>query len=182
MTTESTNARWLTESLDALTLDVQHSTTRPLVQKFIEMGIPILKRFKSGFLAETGDIVVCLLIHVLDDELKVQVCNIDDQGQLQARLETQSNVQSYALIQSFVQSFPHAVLTTSTRKPLCLFFKHEAKEDQKKRKPNKREEAAPEELNSLGTFQGYMSFDTFARIVKTQTDQNSANKITVAVP
>lgn len=164
-------SRWLTESVEQLA-DYK-SSDEMLLNKFLEMGLPVLKRCKSGFLAEMGDIMTCLLVHVEDGKdsahgLRVEVCHIDENGQLQARLEVLEDFAA-RVVKSYLNEYPSAVLTTSNRKPLCLFAK---KIDRTETKTSKEAE-----MNSLGTFSGYMSFLTFKRIVSDQS-----NKITVAVP
>lgn len=168
MTQPST--RWMTESAEMLGGEFK-SIDMPLLDKFVEMGIPVLKRYKSGFLAEMGDILTCLLIHVEDSgNLKVQVCHIDDEGQLKSRTEAVGN-HALNVVKAFVKDFPEAVLTTSARKPLCLFAQKSTTDTEK------TTTTKDSDLHSMGMFKGYMSFLTFKHIVSDQSQ-----KITVAVP
>ena len=158
--------RWL-KMTEADLAAREEKSLDPLVGKFLEMGLPVLKRFKSGFLAEMGDIQMCLLVHVEDTgEVKVQLCRLDDEGQLTEYL-TLTGAPAQRTIQFFVQDFPAAVLTTSTRKPLCLFAKPQAA----------TAEGPTPDTQSLGLFQGYMDFVTFQRIVN-----DHSQKVSVAVP
>jgi hypothetical protein len=169
-------SRWLTESLEKLA--EYKSSDEMLLNKFLEMGLPVLKKCKSGFIAEMGDIVTCLLVHIDDSKdstqysLRVEICNIDDTGQLQSRVKANGDLAAQ-VIKSYLNEYPSAVMTTSGRKPLCLFSK---KIDRSETKTGK-ETGKETEMNSLGIFSGYMSFLTFKRIVSDQS-----NKITVAVP
>ena len=170
--------RWMTDSAERLGGEFK-SANMALLDKFVEMGIPVLKRYKSGFLAETGDILTCLLIHVEDSGgLRVQVCHIDDYGQLQSRTETVGGKASN-VVKAFVMDFPEAVLTTSAQKPLCLFAKKSTPDTSKSEESSDPADLSlgDPNLHSLGMFQGYMSFMTFQRIVSDQSQ-----KITVAVP
>jgi len=173
--------RWMVDSAERLGGEFK-SANMSLLDKFVEMGIPVLKRYKSGFLAEMGDILTCLLIHVEDGGgLRVQVCHIDDHGQLQSRTETVGEKASN-VVKAFVMDFPEAVLTTSAQKPLCLFAKKSTPDTSKSEESSDSADRRgyPLEdpnLHSLGMFQGYMSFMTFQRIVSDQSQ-----KITVAVP
>ena len=167
----SKSARWLTKS----ETDLLPHTHSPLLDKFIEMGIPVLKRFKSGFLAEMGDIEVCLLIHIESDGyLKTQVCHIDENGQLKDRI-TANGINATQLVKSFIMDFPDAVLTTSSRKPLCLFSSSSSAFVAQETKTQSPDEEQPS--RSLGTFQGYMNFTTFQSIIK-----DHSKTVSVAVP
>ena len=144
-----------------------------LIGKFIEMGVPVLKKFKSGFLADIGDIQFCLLLHFeTNKELKVQLCALDDGGQLVDRL-TLTGDQAVKMVKMFVADFPNAVLTTSERKPLCLFAVPSSSGDV----DVKKQAADGEDVSLLGVFQGYMNFATFQRIIS-----DKSKKISVAVP
>lgn len=160
--------RWLNETIENLQSYKSSKADEVLYDRFIDLGLPVLRKYKSGFLAEMGDILVCLLIHVMENsDVRVEVCNIDDQGELKSRLEA-TGQQAIEVIKSFLCDFPSSVLTTSERKALCLFSQK-----------NTPEEKAVNEkdLKTIGFYQGYMSFVTFKRIVS-----NKDTKITVAVP
>lgn len=166
--------RWLTGSETEL---LAHVNAKYL-DKFIEMGIPILKRFKSGFLAEMGDIEVCLLIHIESDgNFKTQVCHIDENGQLKDRI-TANGINATQLVKSFIMDFPDATLTTSSRKPLCLFASSSSAFTTHETKTLDKQESQPQsQSRSLGTFQGYMNFTTFQSII-----QDHSKTVSVAVP
>jgi len=157
-------SRWLTDAADTLGFKV---ASIPLLDRFVDLGLPVLKKFKSGFVAEPGDILFCLLLHVEDDGgLRTQVCHLDDTGQMQARVEA-TGALALSVLKAFLQDFPAAVLTTAQYKPLCLFAQ-----------PTDGSASPPADgFRRLGLFQGYMSWETFQRVVATH-----AHQITVAVP
>lgn len=155
-------SHWLTDNADAL---VEVKGDGASLEKFLEMSTPVLERYKSGFVACMGDIEVCLCVHVEKKELRVQVCHIDAEGQLLCRLE-ETGQRARQMLKSFILDFPEAVITTSLRKPLCLFSQPIV--------------ASVEKSNSLGTFQGYMSFRSFTQIMQHAT--TGSHKVVVAVP
>jgi hypothetical protein len=160
--------KWLNESSETLQVYKADKADNVLYDRFIDLGLPVLRKYKSGFLAEMGDIQVCLLIHVLDNaDVRVEVCNIDDQGELKSRLDV-SGQSAINMIKSFVCDFPSSVLTTSERKPLCLFSQKNTPEEKS---------IVEKDLKTIGFYQGFMSFLTLKHIVS-----NKDNKITVAVP
>jgi hypothetical protein len=145
---------WLTKTMDELLNNHQdHLKNTRYIENFIQMGIPILKKYKSGFLACMGDIQVCLLIDIEDNNnTNVKICQINGQGELISRLETTNPTHSKTLIKSFIIDFPEATLITSTQKPLYLFTQN-------------------------GIFAGYMNLKTLTQLLSTTTE-----KILVGVP
>lgn len=169
------NEKWLNFSTSDLIKTRENSTLAPrdekFLDKFLDLSLPVLKKFKSGFVAEMGDIQVCLLIHLEDNGLiKVEVCSITDEGELKSRIEEKEG-KAVQLVKSFITDFPTAVMTTSNRKPLCLFMKKETDTMQTSGFKSGSNEG------SLGFFAGYMNWETFKGIISKDT-----NKITVAVP
>jgi hypothetical protein len=178
MSTSKKTEKWLNLSVN----DIIYESKFPrdgrdgkFLEKFLEMGIPVLKKYKSGFMGETGDIQVCLLIHLEeDDNLKTEICHINDEGELKSRINCLRS-DAINVIKAFSWEFPEAVFTTPSRKPLCLFTN---KKDNLYKK-NALSSAAPDPKIqiSMGMFVGYMNFKTFKQILSVDT-----NQITVAVP
>ena len=132
----------------------------------------MMKKYKSGFIAEMEDIQFCLMVHVLDqDELETQVCCINDQGELLARI-TERGPKATNLIKCFIFDYPEAIVTTSKRQPLCVF----ADKDEKLKKSNNKINMKKQE-GSFGMFMGYMNLTTVKNILSIDK-----NKITVAIP
>ena len=125
-TSDASNAvvqKWLSKTdVSDLTITKPSSDhQRMLLGKYMSMIYPVVEKIKSAFVGETGDIQVCLVVNLEDNkEISVQICHIDDEGQLKQRIEAKTP-DSLQIIQSFVLDFPGAVFTTSTRKPACFF-------------------------------------------------------------
>jgi hypothetical protein len=117
---QTKNERWMSLSSEQLLRTTSSPEEKNKLDKFLNLGIPVLRKIKSGFVADDGDIQVCLLIHHTDEGLKVEVCHINDEGELFARL-VEHGQQATRLLQTFTLDFPAAVWTTSQRKPLCFF-------------------------------------------------------------
>lgn len=150
--------------------------TTPALARFFDLALPVLKRYKSCFLADTGDILMCLLIHGdntttsntgNDPSLRVELCRLDDTGQLQEYARVEGGL-ALATLKRFVTDFPQAVLTTSARQPLCLFASN---------RPSSKAGPESEEPRSLGLFQGYLTWHNFQGIL-----QQGFKGINVAVP
>ena len=150
-----------------------HSNPKILstVNYLIQLSTPVLKKTKSGFIAETGDIQSCLLVHFNDsgpesstNQIKVEVCHIDDDGQLVAKLtETEEN--ALQLIRSFLIDFPDSVITTQNRKPIILFTSRTNDEDNNA------------DTTVIGKPLGYLTLTNMRKII-----ESDYNKITVGVP
>ena len=133
---------------------------------FMDLGFSVLKHHKSGFLSEIGEIEICLLIHISDDEkqeLRCEICSINEQDKLFSKNQIFGN-DAYRIIQLFLYHFPKSLFSTGERRPLCIFSKQDNDNDKTK----------------LGTFLGYMSFDVFQKCYQTNT--NAKKKLHILVP
>lgn len=165
--------RWMHHSSQQLISHLNTPKTK-LAEKFLKAGLPILKKYKSGFIAEMEDIQCCLLIHLEDNgEVKAEVCELDENGSLKARITTSGNEAS-ELIKSFVIDFPNAVMTTSQRRPLGLFSKSKADEITNEVIQKQTGTSVDE---TLGCWQGYFCLKSFENALQEETGH-----IYVAVP
>jgi len=163
----SINDKWLKGSLDQL-IPINFKDMK-LIERFIELGTPVLKKCKSGFLADTGDIQFCLLIHLEDDgRFQTEVCVLGDDGELVPRIK-EENQAAINIIKSFIIDHPNAVLTTQERKPLCIF-------SSKNESLKEKSDAA---MGGSGIFVGYMTFNIFKKAV---SNPQNVSKLIVAVP
>ena len=165
------SSHWVGESLESLLSKAQKVPRHVQFKSFLELGLPVLRRYRSGFLAEMIDIEVCLLMH-LDAEqspLRLEVCCVNETGHLDARIEVHGE-NAEELLHLFVHDFPEAVMLTAQRKPLCLF--------------RSRSGGLPVEPQSdtkvMGEFMGFLSFTSFTNAVKTNLEKGL--QLTVAVP
>lgn len=219
--------KWLTWNQEQLLSSCSFSEKDlRLLQKFCQMGLPVLKTIKSGYVAEMGDIEFCLLIHVgsvkstndsynpshascslealhnnqspspspspssEDQTLIVQVCHIDNEGQLVVRLES-SGQPAQQLLNLFLIEFPDAVWTSSQRKPLCFFLDQSDKKtvpspakSSKSAKSAKSSKSSPSTVMDQGSLKGYVSYRLFQKIMtETATAKNQqGSKLVVFVP
>jgi len=151
---------WITKDESELGTYNVEEQEHEILDKFITMGIPALAKFQSGYVAEPGDIEVCLLIQIEKDyEVVVHVCNLDDHDQLKERITVQGPHAS-AILKAFMTEFPNAVFTTAEFKTLCLFTEI----DRSKK---------------IQHFEGPMNYTTFSRIVR--ENMNKPKHIVVAV-
>ncbi len=144
---ETIDNNWLTMDESELGTYNVNKQDNDSLDKFITMSIPALNKFHSGFMAEPGDIKVCLSIQIEKDyELVIHICDLDDNGYLRERI-TVRGPQATAILKAFVTDYPDSVLTTSQFKTLYLF----TQSDNHKKSQN---------------LEGPMNFKTFRRILK----------------
>ena len=190
------NTRWLSLDTDQLIQTSLTSEDKKKLNQFLNLGIPVLQKIKSGFVADVGDIQVCLLVHYISvpfrneekktednsltinpSGLQVEVCHINDAGELMARLNEQGD-KAIQLLQCFSFDFPEAVWTTSQRKPLCFFT--QMKEQKQELETNHFQKSSEDgDINVLGRFSNYVSFAEFNKIMKSS---QKMEKISVMVP
>jgi hypothetical protein len=176
------NQRWLTCDAAELTQNNTNRHDRRTIHKFLSLGVPVLQKVKSAFIAEEGDIQVCLLVH--DEEvgptknaaeqkslLRVDVCHITEDGQLEARLSVNGEA-GQQLLEAFTFDFPGAVWTSQQRNPFCFFT------NPKKIKALETLQSATQNIDMLGTYVGYVSYGKFLEIIR----KNDIDKISVLVP
>jgi hypothetical protein len=153
--------QWLSEDVYTLTsrnIDKQS----PLIDKYITMGIPALGQYQGGFLAEMGDIQVCLNIQIQkNNEISVSVCGLNDSGQMETRYIV-SGDPATVLIKAFITDFPEAVLTTPQLKPFVLML-------------------ADPKTKVSGEILGPMTFRTFSKILADTSIQQQNKHIIVAI-
>lgn len=174
------NEKWLTLTTDEilelfdnkLQSSIHQNDIDSVLKTFLRLSTPILKQYKSGFIAEMEDIQFCLMVHVLDqDEIETQVCCINDQGELLARI-TERGLKATNLIKCYIFDYPEAIVTTAKRQPLCVFADKDDKLKKSNNKINMQKQAG-----SFGMFMGYMNLQTVKTILSIDK-----NKITVAIP
>ena len=155
------SSQWLTQDVYALS---SHNIKKqsPFIDKYITMGIPALGKFQSGFLAETGDIQVCLNIDInKNNEISASVCCLNDSGQMETRFIV-SGDPATLLIKAFITDFPDAVLTTPQFKPFVLMFMDPT-------------------TKVAGTVLGPMTLTVFSQILTDSNNQQQNKHIIVAV-
>lgn len=163
------NEKWLKGSLDQILQTKMNDQNLKIIERFLDLGTPVLKKCKSGFLADTGDIQFCLLIHLEDDgQFQTELCVLGDDGELVPRIK-EDNQKAITMIKSFIMDHPDAVLTTQERKPLCIFSSQ---------KESLKEKSDPA-VGGSGLFIGYMTLNTFKKAL--HNIQNTS-KLIVAVP
>jgi hypothetical protein len=198
------NERWLSLDTEQLISSVFTAEEKKKLDQFLNLGIPVLQKIKSGFVADVGDIQVCLLIHYVSlpfaaveekksnnssfdsSGFKVEVCHINEEGELLSRIKEQGD-KAVQLLQSFTLDFPEAVWTTSQRKPLCFFTQMKEQKQQvqsqyfQKGMENSDNDGGGENnsLNVLGRFSDYVSYAEFNKIMKSS---QKIEKVSVMVP
>lgn len=159
---------WLTDSVDDLI--TRHASTvasvEPVLSKFLELGLPILKKLKSIFVAEMGDIQTFLLVHSDSATLKIELCMLDDNGSPTPRISEVGDT-AQLILKSYVACYPQAVFTTQQRKPMCLFVS----------KNGDNSATKSDDKKSLGQLVGPMNFETFKHHFSRES-----TSLTVAVP
>lgn len=135
----------------------EDSKRKESAEQFCQAGTPALFKTHTGYVAEMGDIQVCLCMSLnsTSGEVSGEVCQLDPAtGEMKVRM-TKKGDDANILFQAFVMDFPKAVLTTEDMKPLCLF----------KGKGKGR------------MFVGYLSFDEFLK-----TKRSGVRELSIGVP
>ena len=150
--------KWLTQDFSSIVVHVSEDAKRKEnAIQFCQAGTPALFKTHTGFVAEMGDIQVCLSmsLNATNGEVTGSVCQLNPEtGEMTTRMEKKGD-DANLVFQAFVMDFPKAVLTTEDMKPLCLF----------KGKGKGR------------MFVGYLSFEEFLK-----TKRSGVKELSIGVP
>lgn len=115
--------KWLNAGFHELTDGITENKSVFTAEKMCQIGIPALFKSHEGYVAETGDIAVCLKMSIepYTGKISGSVCVLDmETGELKERL-TEEEDKAKTLFKAFVLDFPQAVLTNGEMQPLYLF-------------------------------------------------------------
>ena len=115
--------KWLNAGFHELTERASERKGADTAEQMCQIGLPALFKSHEGYVAEPGDIAVCLKMSIepYTGKISGSVCTLNPEtGELSDRL-TEEEDKARALFKAFVLDFPQAVLTSGEMQPLFLF-------------------------------------------------------------